>query len=65
VGSLKDKINTFVLKQKLIRKSIMGIFCKQKVKFGAIESGFSSKMIDRFFKPFSQEFFLENKLETQ
>jgi hypothetical protein len=37
VGSLKDKINTFVLKQKLIRKSIKGIFCKQKVKFGAIE----------------------------
>jgi hypothetical protein len=30
VGSLKDKINTFVLKQKLIRKSIKGIFCKSK-----------------------------------
>jgi hypothetical protein len=37
VGSLKDKINTFVLKQKLIRKSIKGIFCKSKVKFGTIE----------------------------
>lgn len=66
VGSLKDKINTFVLKQKLIRKSIKGIFLQeQKSSLEQLKSyGFSSKMIDRFFKPFFSGIFLENKLET-
>jgi protoporphyrinogen oxidase len=66
VGSLKDKINTFVLKQKLIRKSIKGIFLQeQKSSFEQLKSyGFSSKMINRFFKPFFSGIFLENKLET-
>jgi protoporphyrinogen oxidase len=66
VGSLKDKINTFVLKQKLIRKSIKGIFLQeQKSSLEQLKSyGFSSKMINRFFKPFFSGIFLENKLET-
>jgi protoporphyrinogen oxidase len=66
VGSLKDKINTFVLKQKLIRKSIKGIFLQeQKSSLEQLRDyGFSSKMIDRFFKPFFSGIFLENKLET-
>jgi hypothetical protein len=34
---LEDKFNTFLLKQKLINKSIKGIFCKSKVKLRAIE----------------------------
>jgi hypothetical protein len=43
VGSLKDKIN-FCIEAKINQESIKGIFCKQKVKFRAIESyGFSSK----------------------
>ncbi|MEZ7505649.1 NAD(P)/FAD-dependent oxidoreductase [Flavobacterium sp. Arc2] len=66
VGSLKDKFNTFVLKQKLIRKSIKGIFLQeQKTSLEQLKSyGFSSKMINRFFKPFFSGIFLENKLET-
>jgi hypothetical protein len=48
VGSLKDKINTFVLKQKLIRKSIKASFARAKKQVKAIEKyGFSSKMIDQ------------------
>jgi phytoene dehydrogenase-like protein len=66
VGSLKDKINTFVLKQKLIRKSIKGIFLQQqKSSLEQLKDyGFSSKMINRFFQPFFSGIFLENKLET-
>jgi hypothetical protein len=64
VGSLKDKINTFVLKQKLIRKSIKGIFCKNKKS--SLEQLKVTVQLENdwsFFKLFSG-IFLENKLET-
>jgi protoporphyrinogen oxidase len=66
VGSLKDKFNTFLLKHKLIRKSIEEIFLQeQKTSLEQLKSyGFSSKMINRFFKPFFSGIFLENNLET-
>lgn len=66
VGSLKDKFNTFLLKHKLIRKSIEEIFLQeQKSSLEQLKSyGFSSKMINRFFKPFFSGIFLENNLET-
>jgi hypothetical protein len=59
--SLKDKFNTFILKNKLIAKSIEGIFATPKVKSRTIRDyGFSTKMINRFFKPFFSGIFLEN-----
>jgi hypothetical protein len=64
-GIFEDKINTFVLKQKLIRKSIKGIFCKSKVKFGAIEKLRIQLENDwSFFQTLFSGIFLENKLET-
>lgn len=66
VGSLKDKLNTLFLKNKLIRISIDAIF-KQKEQTTLsqlLEYGFSQKMIDRFYKPFMSGIFLENNLNT-
>jgi phytoene dehydrogenase-like protein len=66
VGSLKDKFNTFILKNKLIAKSIQGIFAQpQKSSLEQLRDyGFSAKMINRFFKPFFSGIFLENNLAT-
>jgi protoporphyrinogen oxidase len=66
VGSLKDKLNTFILKNKLIAKSIEGIFAQpQKSSLEQLKDyGFSAKMINRFFKPFFSGIFLENNLAT-
>lgn len=66
VGSLKDKINTFVLKQKLIGKSIETIFSQaQQTSLAQLAGyGFSTQMINRFFKPFFSGIFLENELST-
>lgn len=66
VGSLKDKFNTFLLKNKLIAKSIEGIFIQeQKSSLAQLqEYGFSATMINRFFKPFFSGIFLENNLAT-
>lgn len=66
VGSLKDKLNTFFLKNKLIRISIPTIF--KQVETDTISQlkkyGFSTKMIERFYKPFFSGIFLENDLKT-
>lgn len=66
VGSLKDKFNTFILKNKLIAKSVEGIFAQpQKSSLEQLKDyGFSAKMINRFFKPFFSGIFLENNLAT-
>ena len=66
VGSIKDKINTLFLKNKLLKISISEIF-KQKetnTNLHLKNYGFSSKIIDRFYKPFFSGIFLENNLET-
>ena len=66
VGSLKDKINTFVLKLKLLRKSIPEIFSQpEKTSLAQLQNyGFSQKMIRLFYKPFFSGIFLENDLKT-
>ena len=66
VGSLKDKINTFLLKHKLLKKSISDVFTqKQKTsQQQLVDYGFSQKMINQFYKPFFSGIFLENNLET-
>jgi phytoene dehydrogenase-like protein len=66
IGSLKDKINTFFLKRKLVKISIPNLFKQPEIE--TIEQlknyGFSQKMIDRFYKPFFSGIFLENDLKT-
>jgi phytoene dehydrogenase-like protein len=66
VGSLKDKINTFFLKNKLVKITIPDLFKQPEI--GTIDQlkkyGFSPKMINRFYKPFFSGIFLENDLKT-
>jgi phytoene dehydrogenase-like protein len=66
VGSLKDKINTFFLKNKLVNISITNLFKQPEIETIAQlkKYGFSPKMIDRFYKPFFSGIFLENDLKT-
>jgi len=66
VGSLKDKINTLFLKNKLLNISIPEIFNQdeQKTINQLAKYGFSPKMVDRFYKPFFSGIFLENELTT-
>jgi phytoene dehydrogenase-like protein len=66
VGSLKDKINTFFLKKKLVTISIPNIFKQPEVDtISQLKKyGFSPKMMDRFYKPFFSGIFLENDLKT-
>ena len=66
VGSLKDKINTLFLKNKLLKISISEIFNQKETNTNLHlkNYGFSSKIIDRFYKPFFSGIFLENNLET-
>jgi len=66
VGSLKDKINTFFLKRKLVKISIPNLFEQAEVETIAQlkNYGFSQKMIARFYKPFFSGIFLENDLKT-
>lgn len=66
VGSLKDKINTFFLKNKLVKISIHNIFKQPEIEtISQLRNyGFSQKMIDRFYKPFFSGIFLENDLKT-
>jgi phytoene dehydrogenase-like protein len=66
VGSLKDKINTFFLKNKLVKITIPEVFKQPEIEtIAQLEKyGFSQKMIDRFYKPFFSGIFLENDLKT-
>ncbi len=66
VGSLKDKINTLFLKNKLVKISVANIFNqREKTTLNQLSDyGFSQKMIERFYKPFFSGIFLENDLKT-
>lgn len=66
VGSLKDKINTFFLKNKLVKITIPEVFKQPQIETMAQlkKYGFSPKMIDRFYNPFFSGIFLENDLKT-
>ena len=66
VGSMKDKINTLFLKNKLVKISVANIFNqKEKTTLNQLSDyGFSQKMIDCFYKPFFSGIFLENDLKT-
>jgi phytoene dehydrogenase-like protein len=66
VGSLKDKINTFFLKNKLVKITVPNIFKQPEVDtISQLKKyGFSPKMINHFYKPFFSGIFLENDLKT-
>ena len=66
VGSLKDKINTFFLKNKLVKIPVSEVFNQKEIEtISQLKKyGFSQKMIDRFYKPFFSGIFLENDLTT-
>lgn len=66
VGTLKDKINTLWLKNKLQKLTIEEIFeqPEQTTSKQLAEYGFSPKMIQRFYAPFLSGIFLENELKT-
>lgn len=66
VGTLKDKLNTFFLKKKLVNITLPNIFKQPQIETVSKlkEYGFSDKMIERFYKPFFSGIFLENDLKT-
>ncbi|SDH21239.1 Phytoene dehydrogenase-related protein [Flavobacterium omnivorum] len=66
VGTLKDKMNTLWLKNKLQKLTIEAIFeqPEQTTQKQLTEYGFSPKMIQRFYAPFLSGIFLENELQT-
>ncbi|MBC7643071.1 MAG: FAD-dependent oxidoreductase [Flavobacterium sp.] len=66
VGSLKDKINTFLLKNRLVKITVPQIFNQPETDtFSKLKNyGFSNKMIELFYKPFFSGIFLENDLKT-
>ncbi|WP_424000114.1 NAD(P)/FAD-dependent oxidoreductase [Maribacter sp. IgM3_T14_3] len=66
VGTVTDKLKILQLNTKLKKKSIADIFSdKPQMTFSYLtDLGFSSEIINDFFKPFFSGIFLENKLET-
>ena len=66
VGTIKDKINTLWLKNKLQKLTIEEIFQQpeQTTLKQLSDYGFSPKMIERFYAPFLSGIFLENALST-
>lgn len=66
VGTLKDKINTLWLKNRLQKLTIDEIFeqPEQTTLKQLADYGFSPKMIHRFYAPFLSGIFLENELKT-
>ena len=66
VGTLKDKLNTLWLKNKLQKLTIKEIFeqPEQTTSKQLEDYGFSPKMIQRFYAPFLSGIFLENELST-
>jgi hypothetical protein len=66
-GTLKDKLLTFKLKNRLGRLSIDELFEQKEIStMDALkqEYGFSHQMIERFFAPFFAGIFLERELKT-
>lgn len=66
IGTLKDKLNILKLNTSLKKKSIKAIFSSPEMStLQYLESrGFSSTIINRFFKPFFAGIFLESELMT-
>ncbi|TKB97825.1 NAD(P)/FAD-dependent oxidoreductase [Pedobacter cryophilus] len=65
-GSLGDKLQMFLLKKQLEKKSVEQIFeeNEQTTDSYLLRKGFSDKMINYFFRPFLSGIFLEKNLFT-
>jgi protoporphyrinogen oxidase len=66
VGSIFDKLKMLALKLQLANKKIDNIFTTAEITTleYLIQKGFSSRMIEQFFKPFMTGIFLESNLKT-
>ncbi len=66
VGSLKDKWKVFSLSRKLKQKSLQEIFDAPEITTQKYleDHGFSTKIIEQFFRPFYAGIFLESELST-
>ncbi|MDF4202928.1 NAD(P)/FAD-dependent oxidoreductase [Maribacter sp. SA7] len=66
IGTFSDKLKILKLNTRLKKKTIEQIFNdKEQSTFSYLtDFGFSTKMINDFFKPFFSGIFLENKLDT-
>ncbi len=66
IGTLKDKWLVFSLSRKLKQKSLIDIFnTPETTTIDYLENqGFSTKMIENFFRPFYAGIFLESELRT-
>ena len=66
IGSLGDKLRVARLRRRLLSTDLDGVFSSpERTTLEALEQeGFSSLMIERFFRPFLGGIFLENELET-
>ncbi len=66
IGSLADKLRVASLRRQSLRGTIEDRFCDpETTSLQRLQnSGFSSSMIDRFFKPFLGGIFLDSQLQT-
>lgn len=66
LASFSDKIKVFLLSQRLKKTPISDIFKRKEQSTLSYlqEKGFSSKIIEHFFRPFFSGIFLETSLET-
>ena len=66
IGTFRDKLQVFKLNRRLKNKTLTEIFsAKEQTTLSYLKDvGFSSDMIDQFFKPFFSGIFLEAELET-
>jgi len=65
-GTLSDKLRMLRLKLRLARKTIEDIFSEEEIPTIAYlkKEGFSTTILNQFFKPFMSGIFLEDKLST-
>lgn len=65
-GTLSDKLRMLRLKLKLARKTIEDIFSEEEIPTIVYlkKEGFSTKILNQFFKPFMSGIFLEDQLST-
>lgn len=66
IGSIRDKLKILKLSHRLKKKTLNEIFKSREITTQEylVEFGFSSKIIERFFKPFFAGIFLEPNLRT-
>ena len=66
IGNFGDKLKILKLNNRLKKKTLADIFSeKEQTTLAYLQTvGFSSEMIDQFFKPFFSGIFLESELET-